>query len=528
MNSGSMKMEGLFFNCIRHCVNSGIHTSVLPIIVVISLLVCKIESASISEQAVKHYLEEFGYLTSTSIETATSEVKFTNALHKFQKFSGLPDTGEEDTVTMTKILEPRCGNSDIDDQDMTSSMGRIRRKRFVIIRPWAKNDLTYKISIYTTKLPAGIVNSEVARAFKLWSDVALLTFTQIYSGDADIDISFHTGSHNDDRPFDGPGRVLGHAFPPSVTTSRPDLIGHIHLDEEENWTANSRSGKNLWLTVAHEIGHAIGLGHSQVLSALMYPWYRTFDQDFTLDQDDIRGIQFLYGARPGTELVSPTNSPQGPNNPNIPDLCSLYTDTITFTARGNMYAFKDGFYWMLEKGQLVPGFPKLISGHWPGLQSNLSASLSMKNPRVWGADVGKTYFFKTISGSVAVWKYSAENTLEPGYPKAFENVFSDFGSSRPIISVQGVAEISGNGETIFIMDNQIYLYGWEKVFRGPYTITDIFPNLYGKVASVIQGADNYLYFFMENGLYYQVSPWTFNLSTYFPRLVVQDWFSCNE
>lgn len=81
--------------------------------------------------------------------------------------------------------------------------------------------------------------------FQLWSDVASITFTKITSGKADIDISFLRGDHGDSRPFDGPGLVLGHAFPPGLITSRPDLIGNIHLDEEENWTANSRSGLSL-------------------------------------------------------------------------------------------------------------------------------------------------------------------------------------------------------------------------------------------------------------------------------------------
>eukprot|EP00057_Strongylocentrotus_purpuratus_P003234 XP_003726232.1 PREDICTED: interstitial collagenase [Strongylocentrotus purpuratus] len=523
-------MEGLPALCARHCSNNGLRASVLPItVVVISILVCSVESVSISRQTVKHYLEDFGYLTSKSVETATSEKDITNALHKFQEFTGLPDTGEEDMKTMTKMLEPRCGDSDVDDHDMSPSDPRgMRHKRWAIFQRWPKNDLTYRISTYTTKLPVDIVDDAVSRAFKLWSDVANITFTKITSGKADIDISFHRGDHGDSRPFDGSGLVLGHAFPPGLITSRPDLIGSIHLDEEENWTANSRSGKNLWLTVGHEIGHAIGLSHSRVLPALMYPWYPSYNPSFTLDRDDIEGVQFLYGARPGAELVLPTSSPQGPNNPNIPNLCMAHPDTITLTAGGNMYAFKDSFYWMLEQGQVVPGFPKLISNNWPGLQSNLSASFSMKNPRVWGSDdVGKTYFFKTISGSVAVWKYSSANILEPGYPKALETVFPDFRPSSPIVSVQGVAEISGNGETIFVMDNQIYLYGWEKVFRGSYLVTDIFPNLVGKVVSMIQGADNYLYFFMEGGLYYQVSPWTFNISTYFPKPAVQDWFSCN-
>jgi hypothetical protein len=44
--------------------------------------------------------------------------------------------------------------------------------------------------------------------------------------------------------------------------------------------------------IAHEIGHALGLGHSEVSEALMY--YQIVPKRSTLGQDDIDGITFLY------------------------------------------------------------------------------------------------------------------------------------------------------------------------------------------------------------------------------------------
>lgn len=53
-------------------------------------------------------------------------------------------------------------------------------------------------------------------------------------------------------------------------------------------------GYSLFLVAAHEFGHALGLDHSTVRDALMFPMYK-YVEDFSLNSDDIKGIQYLYG-----------------------------------------------------------------------------------------------------------------------------------------------------------------------------------------------------------------------------------------
>ena len=46
--------------------------------------------------------------------------------------------------------------------------------------------------------------------------------------------------------------------------------------------------------MASFLGHALGLSHSAVSTALMYPYY-SYKPNNLLTDDDILGIQYFYG-----------------------------------------------------------------------------------------------------------------------------------------------------------------------------------------------------------------------------------------
>ena len=75
------------------------------------------------------------------------------------------------------------------------------------------------------------------------------------------------------------------------------LSGDAHFDDDERFTTGTRDGVNLDWVAVHEFGHSLGLGHSGVLESIMYPWYKGYVPDIKLNDDDVKGIQELYGGK---------------------------------------------------------------------------------------------------------------------------------------------------------------------------------------------------------------------------------------
>jgi len=132
------------------------------------------------------------------------------------------------------------------------------------------------------------------KAFNLWSTRTNIDFAEITKGEPDIYIRFVTFFHNDPYQFDGQGGTLAHAFYPH---NNKGLSGDIHFDDAEEYTYKSPYGRNLLWVATHELGHTLGLDHSNTREAVMFPWYTKYKPGFDLNYDDISAIQTLYGSR---------------------------------------------------------------------------------------------------------------------------------------------------------------------------------------------------------------------------------------
>ncbi|KAL2892501.1 Metalloendoproteinase 4-MMP [Bienertia sinuspersici] len=275
----------------------------------------------------KKYFKHFGYyhsLVSKDVKLDYFTNEFDDHLEKivtgYQQHYGLPVTGTLDSETISLLMSPRCGMPDHqhDIHGSSSSLHVTQHYRYFPGQPrWDKEipmTLTYTFCLdnMITYLSLHEIKGAFERSFAKWASVIPVKFVETRDLEsADIKIGFYSGDHGDGEPFDGVLGVLAHAFSPQN--------GRFHLDAAETWTVDfekekSRVAVDLESVALHEIGHLLGLAHSNVKQSVMYPSLKPREKKLMLKFDDIEGVQHLYGSNPnftiGALLESETSSSQ--------------------------------------------------------------------------------------------------------------------------------------------------------------------------------------------------------------------------
>lgn len=237
------------------------------------------------------------------------------------------------------------GNVNTNDNSGGDTGGGVRRydplpdrgatsgfSNFVVRTKWQKQTLTYFIASSTGDLSANAQRQVLREALDAWGAVTPLTFQEVdNAGQADLILGFGAGAHCElyqtagvDCPaeagFDGRGQVLAHCyFPPGA--GGPSA-GDCHFDDDETWSSSAFTTSfdeiRLLETAIHELGHGLGLEHSDMAGAIMFPTYDSATPKTVLDTDDMAGIQSLYGSPQGDVAPEPPARPEAPDEDDIP------------------------------------------------------------------------------------------------------------------------------------------------------------------------------------------------------------------
>jgi hypothetical protein len=218
------------------------------------------------------------------------------------------------------LTPPVAGTTPIQCAGMLTLSGPVAQYANVVtgwdMGPNHEAELGYVFGALTSKVPAATVEAEILRAMNTWSSVTNVVFNVGSGPNAarTVFLEFVNGAHGDAYPFDAAGTILAHTFYP-VPLNSESIAGDMHLNAAVNWHVGG--DVDIYTVVLHELGHAIGLTHTDNPGDVMYPYYQ---RGVPLSKNDIGAAQRLYGVlnsaapvtlapvTPAPVTVAPVNS----------------------------------------------------------------------------------------------------------------------------------------------------------------------------------------------------------------------------
>lgn len=269
------------------------------------------------------YLKKYGYIKDDTSYFSASLEDILRGVRNFQHFAQLEVDGEMGPKTLSVMRIPRCQMPDMDN-GRPFELARTSGK-------WGLKTLRYYIGGYDD-MTIEQWAEEVKFAFDAWSNVCDLKFERVDSA-SQANIKMYMGTGRRDN-FDGSGGTLAWMYLVPGNNYRGSVTGKF--DSGERWITRTASNGIILAAVAcHEIGHALGLYHSDVKGALMAPFYSSRIW-VPQQRDDITRIQGLYGKPDTTPTPGPKPEPPKPDPKPEPPTPTPDPTTLNIKIEGNI------------------------------------------------------------------------------------------------------------------------------------------------------------------------------------------------
>ncbi|KAE8675342.1 putative Transducin/WD40 repeat-like superfamily protein [Hibiscus syriacus] len=269
----------------------------------------------------KRYFSNFGYIPNSPSSNFTDDFddELEKALKTYQQNFNLDVNSQLDDRTLEHIVRPRCGNADV--VNGTSSMNSGNSSSFETVGHF-----------HTT---------------------GHYTFFPGMPREGRLQQRFPEMVRRYDADFHGNGFVLHRRYHDRFLQRRPRRRRTVRWDFRDvgsrvfssEWEVPFGCGRELGrFRRRHEVGDAFGcgfgddgrsrdrafvrLGHSSVENAIMYPTITSGTRKVELGDDDIQGIQSLYGTNPnynGSTTPTATREDRESSGGEIPYLASRWT-----------------------------------------------------------------------------------------------------------------------------------------------------------------------------------------------------------